>query len=142
MGAQDRTLKVQKKRRKGINGEERVVVAEWVDNEVRSYLNKRKIKNKTWREARRNNQPKEILKRLEEEYKRQQKETSKIIGMKKGAREKKKIIQAKTESKIIWNTIEEILGRPRRKMNRFIYLGKIIQSTEQGKFEDILWRNK
>ena len=52
---------------------------------------------------------------MEEEYKTQQKETSKIIGIKKGAWEKKKIVQSKKDSKVIWNTIKEILGRTKKK---------------------------
>ena len=48
--AQDRTLKAQKKMRTCMNGGERVVAAEWVNDEVQSYLKERK--NKIWREAR------------------------------------------------------------------------------------------
>ena len=38
--------------RTGINGGESVVAAEWLDDEVQSYLKERKTKNKIWREAR------------------------------------------------------------------------------------------
>ena len=80
-----------------INGGEKVVLvaAEWVDDVVQSYLTGRKRINKKWRVARRNKQPKEILDKLEEDYKIQQKETLRIIGMKKGTWEMKKIAQAK-----------------------------------------------
>ena len=41
-----------------------------------------------WRKARRDNRPQETLERLEEDYKTQQRETSQLMGMKKGAWEK------------------------------------------------------
>ena len=127
--AQDRTLKVQKKMGTGINEGERILAAEWVDDEVQAYLKERKTKNKMWWKARRDNKPQETLERLEEEYKTQQKETSNIMGMKIGAWEKK-ILQSKTDSKIMWNPIKEILGKTKRKMNKCSYLEKTIQGTE------------
>merc|ERR1711874_386780 len=91
--AQDRTLKVQKKMRTGINNREQIVAAEWVHDEMQAYVKERKTRNKTWRKARRDSKPLETLERLEEDYKTQQRETSQLMRGKKGAWEK--VLQAK-----------------------------------------------
>ena len=60
----------------------------------------------------------------------QQKDTSIIIGVKKGAWEMAKIAQAKRDSKIVWETIKEVLGKTGERMNEYIYIEKIKLDTE------------
>ena len=50
--AQNRTLKRQKRMKMGLNNEEPIVAAEWVDEEIQSYLKERRKKSKIWRKAR------------------------------------------------------------------------------------------
>ena len=108
--AQDRTLKLRKKMRVGSDNNGPVVVAEWVDEEMQASLKKRKMKNKKWRRARREEKPKEELDRLEEEYKKPQKETSRLTGKNKGEWEKMKIEQVRKSSKAIWMTVKGVMG--------------------------------
>merc|ERR1711874_607611 len=90
--AQDR---IRKKIRLGIDNKGPAVEAEWVHEEMQASLKDRKKKNKKWRIATREGRPKEVLDRLEEEYKNQQKETSELTGKKMDDWEKKKIEEAR-----------------------------------------------
>ena len=55
-------------------------------------------------------EPKEVLDRLEEKYKTQQRETSRMAGEKKGKWEIEKIEEARRSSKAIWTTVKEVMG--------------------------------
>ena len=72
-----------------------------VDQEVQFYLKERKDKNREWRQARNRKEPQNILDELEKRYKDQKVRTSIHIGGKKGSWEKKKILQAKENSKML-----------------------------------------
>jgi len=82
---------------------------------------KERKKIKIWRRARREKEPEEVLDKLEEDYKKQQKETSKLTGIKKGACERMKIEQARKSSKAIWITVKEVMGKTKSKKEQ-VYL--------------------
>jgi len=72
----------------------------------------------------------------EKEYKEQKTLTSKMIGTKKGAWERFKIQEAKTDGKKFWNLIKDLLGKDKnRDQEIFIYK----ENGEKNKAEDI-WK--
>ena len=134
--AQDRTLKLRKKMRVGSDNNGPVVVAEWVDEEIQASLKERKRNNKKWRRARREEKTKEELDRLEEEYKKQQKETSRQTGKKKGEWEKMKIEQARKSSKAIWITVKEVMGTTKSREDQvYLYTGDESKHKVEGDWE-------
>ena len=74
--SQNKTLNVEKRIKIGTNRERSIVAAEWFDRELQASVKLRGKKSKAWRVARRNNESREIINKLEEEYKTQQKITS------------------------------------------------------------------
>jgi len=105
--SQSRTLKRQKKMRIGINNNEHILADEWVDEEVQSNLKKRRKLNKIWRTDRRKEKPEATVNQADKKYKEQKKYTSQLMGGKKGAWEKQKILEAKKNSKPMWNVIKK-----------------------------------
>ena len=106
----------------GLKNNEHIVAAEWVDEEVQSNLKKRRKLNKIWRTVRRNEKSETIINQAEQEYREQKKYTSQLMGEKKGAWEKQKILEAKKNSKPMWNVIKEILGKTKSKEEqKYIY---------------------
>ena len=74
---------------------------EWVDKEVLLYIKERKDKNKDWRQARNRKAPLDIQEALKTKYTEQQIKTSRFLGMKKGNWERRKVLEAKHNSKIL-----------------------------------------
>ena len=74
--SQNKTLKVEKRMKIGNNSGRNVVATEWFDSELQASVKLRGKKSKAWRIARRKNESKETIDRLEGEYKIQQKVTS------------------------------------------------------------------
>jgi len=100
---------------------------------MQASLKDRKKKNKKWRIATREGRPKEVLDRLEEEYKNQQKETSELTGKKMDDWEKKKIEEARKSSKDIWMTVKEVMGTTKSKEDQ-VYLYR--EDMSKHKVED------
>ena len=105
----------------GTNNGKQIVAAEWVDQEVQSHLKDRKAKNKKWRKARNEKKSQETLKKLEEDYKNQQRKTSQHMGMKKGAWEKKRSNKQKETAKYYGMQPEKYQEKEKNK-NEQIYL--------------------
>ena len=77
-------------------------------------------------------EPKEVLDRLEKEYKTQQKETSRMIREKKGNWERENIEQARRSSKAIWTTVKEVMGRTRnREVQVYLYREDMTKCKEE-----------
>ena len=72
-------------------------------------------KNKDWRQARNRNEPQDIQEDLKKKYIEQQIKTSKFLGMKKGKWERRKVLEAKQNSKILWDVVREISGTTKSK---------------------------
>jgi len=99
----------------GKRGIKLVVAAEWVDEEVQFYIKDRKDNNKDWRQTRNKKAPQDIQDFLKNRYIEQQTKTSRFLGMKKGEWERKKVQEAKQNSKILWNVVKEISATTRSK---------------------------
>ena len=75
----------------------------------------RKIKSRAWRYARKKNAPEREILALKRRYELQQKATSIYLGKRKGDWEKRKVLEARTNSKILWNMSRDISGKTRKK---------------------------
>ena len=71
----DTVLRKRKRIKVGKRGKHKVIAVEWVDIELIDNINLRS-KLSRWRMARKQKEPKEVLKIYEEEYKEQQRKTS------------------------------------------------------------------
>ena len=86
-----------------------------MDEELKENMKKRGKLSRRWRIARKKGEPQEMLEKYEKEYKQQQIKTSIMSGNKKGEWEKRKIIETKTDGKIFWNLIKDLLGKNRKR---------------------------
>ena len=75
-------------------------------------------------EDRKEEEPVEVIKEYEKEYREQKTVTAIMIGHKKGTWEKYKIQEAKADGKKFWNLIKDLLGRAKKKDEEvYIYEG-------------------
>ena len=98
---QDRNLRKTRKIRIGRKGNKQILSAEWMDRQALRCIRLRKIKSRAWRHARKRNAPQDEIALLKLGYEEQQKATSIYLGSRKGGWEKRKVIEAKSNSKII-----------------------------------------
>ena len=75
----------------------------------------RKIKNRTWRRARKKNAPQREQRVLKRKYELQKRITSIYLGKSKGDWEKEKILKARTNSKILWEFTKDIAGKTKKR---------------------------
>ena len=112
---QERHLKKTRKIRVGMKGKKLILAAVWIDVHAQIYIKMRKMKSRAWRYARRRNAPREEIALLKLGYEQQQKATSIYLGTRKGDWEKRKVLEAKTNSKILWNIAKDIAGKTKKK---------------------------
>merc|ERR1711984_57971 len=93
--AQEKNLKIQKKMKLGRKYNKTTVEPEWVDEELKSEIKKRRKLNRVWRKSQKKKFHLDIQKENEEKYKTQRHITKNLTAEKKGTWEKKKIKEAK-----------------------------------------------
>merc|ERR1712030_41272 len=126
--AQEKTLKKTRKIKIGNKEKKTVLSAEWMDAQAVVYIRERKIKSRVWRFARRRNSPQQDIIILKESYKDQQVTTSRYVGQRKGGWEKRKILEARKNSKILWNMAKEIAGKTKKKDEQvYVYDNNMIR---------------
>ena len=133
--AQDKKLKQQKRIRIGKREDKYIKSAAWINEEILINQKLRQILNAKWRKARKNKKSKREIESLEKDYRMQQKSTSILIGITKGAWERKRIEEAtETNGKSMWKVIQEVLGN-RKSKNADIYIYE--DKKNRKKIEDI-----
>ena len=89
--------------------------AVWMDRQGQILIKTRRIKSRARRYARRKKAPEREIQVLKRRYEIQQKITSQYLGKRKGEWERRKISEARTNSKILWNFAKDIAGKTRGK---------------------------
>merc|ERR1712030_194631 len=121
--AQEKNLKIQKKMKLGKKYNKIIIEPEWVDEELKSEIKKRRKLNGTWRKSQRKRQPLPILLINETNYKSQKYITKRLTAEKKSSWKKKKIQEAKeSNGKTLWKVVNEIQGKTKPKNKKtYIY---------------------
>ena len=121
--AQEKTLKIQKKMKLGKKQNKIVVEPEWVDEELKTEIKKRRKLNRVWRKSQKKRLSSDIQKENEDKYRTQRKITRKLTAEKKGIWEKKKIQEAKeSNGRTLWKVVNEIQGKTKPKNKKtYIY---------------------
>ena len=85
------TLRKRKKIKVGGKGKNKLLAAEWVDEELIRNIKLRTYYSREWKKARKNKSPPEVIEQCKRKYMKQQYITSKMSGDKKSLWEQKKI---------------------------------------------------
>ena len=94
-----------------------------MDRKGKRLIELRRVKNRTWRRARKKNAPQRELRLLKRKYEMQKRITSIYLGRRKGHWEQEMIEKARTNSKILWNFAKEITRKTKKKNeNTYIYI--------------------
>ena len=120
--AQEKHLKKTKKIKIGIKGKKPILSAVWMDKKGQILIKTRRIKNRAWRYARQKKAPGREIQILKRKYELQQRVTSLYLGKRKGEWENRKILEARGNSKILWNFTRDIAGKTKGKeVETYIY---------------------
>merc|ERR1712030_303795 len=123
MVTQKNHLKRSKKIKIGKKGKEEITAAPWMDRKGKRLIELRRVKNRTWRRARKKNAPQRELRLLKRKYEMQKWITSIYLGKRKGDWEQEMIEKVRTNSKILWNFARDIAGKTKKKNeNTYIYI--------------------
>ena len=106
-----------------------------MDKQGQIMIKMRKIKNRAWRYARKKKAPEREIQILKRRYELQQKATSIYLGKRKGDWEKRKVLEARTNSKILWNMSRDISGKTRKK-DEITY---VYTEDKEKKEIDVIW---
>ena len=122
MVSQEKHLKRTKKVPIGKKGREEIIAAPWMDRRGIMLIRLRKVKNRTWRRARKKNAPQRELRLLKRKYELQKRITSNYLGKRKGNWEQEMIEKARTNNKVLWNFARDIAGKTKKKDEKtYIY---------------------
>merc|ERR1711874_544455 len=105
--------KIKKRIKLGGKKKVKLLVAEWVDNELIENIKLRSKLSREWRHARKRKEPEEILRQYERRYLKQKSITALMTGDKKSAWQNRKINETWKDSKKLWKMIKELLGKNR-----------------------------
>ena len=106
-----------------------------MDRQGQILIKTRRIKNRAWRYARRKKAPEREIQILKRKYELQQRATSLYLGKRKGEWEKRKVLEARTNSKILLNFTKDLAGKTKGKeVETYIY-------TEDGEKKEleVIW---
>merc|ERR1711874_371696 len=105
MGRKRKKIKIGDKKKN------KILAAEWVDEEPIRNIKLRTYYSREWRIARKNKSPPEIIEQCINRYLKQQRITSIMSWDKKSQWEKKKIEETWKNGKKFWKMIKELLGK-------------------------------
>merc|ERR1712030_149770 len=126
--AQEKTLKKTRKIKIGNKEKKTVLSVEWMDTQAVVYIRERKIKSRAWRFARGRNAPQHDIEIQKKSYEDQQVTTSRYVSQRKGGWEKRKILETRKNSKILWNMAKEITGTTKKKDEQvYVYDNNMIR---------------
>ena len=126
------TMRRKKKIKLGDKKKNKMLAAEWVDEELIRNIRLRTYYSREWRIARKNKSPPEIIEKCKERYLKQQRITSIMSGDKKSQWEQKKIEETWKNGKKFWKMIKELLGK-NKEMEEEAYV-----YTEEGLKKEIM----
>jgi len=132
------TLNTTPRKRKikvGGRGKDKLLAAEWVDEELIRNIKLRTNYSREWKKARKNKSPPEFIEQCKKKYMKQQYITSKMSGDKKSTWEQKKIEETKNNGKKFWTMIKELLGKNKEIVDE-AYMYTEGQKKEIMEFED------
>merc|ERR1711874_702058 len=100
----------------------KLLAAEWVDEELIRNIRLRTYYSSEWKKARKNKSPPEVIEQCKRKYMKQQYITSKMSGDKKSLWEQRKIEETKNNGKKFWTMIKELLGKNKEIVNEaYVY---------------------
>merc|ERR1712082_557491 len=85
--------------------------APWVDTELMENTKLRSKLSRSWRHARKRNEPEEVINRYKQNYILQKSRTASLTEKKKSQWEESKIAETWRDSKAFWKMIKELLGK-------------------------------
>ena len=130
------TLRKKKRIKVGGKGSNKLLAAEWVDEELIRNIKLRTNYSREWKKARKNKSPPEHIEQCKRKYMKQQHITSKMSGDKKSAWEQKKIEETKNNGKKFWTMIKELLGKNKEIVDEAYVYTDEGQKKEIKEFED------
>ena len=105
------TMKKRKKIKLGNKNSNKLLAAEWVDDELIGNIKLRLQYSREWRYARKNKSPPSIVEQYKNKYLKHQRLTSIMSGDKKSQWENEKITETWNDGKKFWQMIKELLGK-------------------------------
>ena len=116
------TMRMKKIIKIGNRGKKTILAAKWVDDELKSNIKLRTSYSRQWKQAKKRNEPEELIEKCKQRYLKQQRITSIMSGNKKGKWEEDKIKETWKDGKKFWTMIKELLGQDREKEeDAFVY---------------------